>query len=81
MVDAVLRPWPQSPRRCEETANNQTAQRRGEQTDPGMDQNHRKGIYGDAITQKKDDNKKWRPFCLFAEILIELRDFAENIIR
>ena len=56
MVDAVLRPWPQSPRRCEETANNQTAQRRGEQTDPGMDQNHRKGIYGDAITQKKDDD-------------------------
>jgi len=56
MVDAALRPWPQSPRRCEETANNTTAQRRGEQTDPAMDQNHRKGIYGDAITQKKDDD-------------------------
>jgi len=56
MVDAALKPWPQSPRRCEETANNTTAQRRGEQTDPDIDQNHCKGIYGDAITQKKDDD-------------------------
>jgi len=35
---------------------NNTAPGRAEQTDQGMDRNHRQGIYGDAITQKKDDN-------------------------
>ena len=56
MVDTAPRPWPQSPRQCEETAHNTTAERQVEQTDQDVDQNHRKGIYGDAITQKKDND-------------------------
>ena len=53
-VEAAPRPWPRPPRRCEEDVN---ALRRLEQADhTGMDQNHRKGIYGDAITQRKNDD-------------------------
>ena len=57
VVDATPKPWPRSPRRCEENA---TAQRSREHTGPGNGQNHhREGIHGDAVTQRKDEDNTW----------------------
>ena len=56
-MDAVKLPWPRSPRRCEENSTS-TAQRlpgQGLTDHEARDRKHRKGIHGDAITQKKDD--------------------------
>jgi len=57
-VDVAPRPWPHSRRRYEENATTTAQEGREEQTGHvDMDQNHWKGIYGDAITQRKDNGK------------------------
>ena len=56
-VDAVKLPWLLSPRRFEENSTSTAQGLLGQEltNHEVMDQNHRKGIHRDAITQRKDD--------------------------